>query len=957
MRVIWLTGWLVIWGSLALATPRALPIERISAPTHEEPREVGWENFSGKLAVSENWLAIYEAWDPVAEALTGRIRVLRRRGLSEIAEMPLSNLGPIDVRGVDIGFAEGALVVGLKDHGSHPARVALYDVSDQGLGLRWVADLPEAISDSITIAVAPVGIVVGGGYPATTVRLDPATGAVIGEWAAGPGIMVGATGMLEVVKSTQWNGIDEFRLIDWSNSGRVVDLRRLEGMPTDYREFYVSVAEGVALLLAIYDDRTVVTAYDLAMGVLWSRTDPPGDWYQPAVDQGRILVDGDDQVSVYDLRTGEWLADIHSPVVGDDWFGWKVEAAGALIYIRGQDEWWMYDRETLAFQGKLEAGDHPLGNVLFMDLPNSDWIALVYNFNDYTGFLYNSDYWNPQVLLYDPDVDEFVAQLDPEDSIIRSGSGTSYFARPEAFGVNFFSLPDGRIGLVSNQLSEGNGIKYQVFDPVLRVSDVSPRVAATVSFEARRGFRHQLMRQAPGGAPEPVGDAVWSWDDGELISHDISLSESRPPFRWSLRQEQRVVITSDYQPLVMDIENEWLDTGHDFLAMAPAANAIVVAEWGNLLGDPGVVRVLDANHGEERFALGPFSNRFGTTLLIDGDYLLAGGASRNEVVDLHSGESLFTAAGGWYVMSGGVVVGRSGDELSAYDLANGAELFRITPDPSPGDDERLLAGGDVMVSGLRVYDLHTGAVRFDLVSPNPEEHDHFAARVAVGAGVVVAVATGQGIAYVFDAETGDHLHSLSLPERPEGYTNYGTRYPMLAIDEASGILAWAINDHDSRRSIDVFDLAAGRHLVSVQAPRETIHFGGEPHRVEREVIGDGVALLGNQLWLRMRNGNGSTGSGVARLDLAPFRDAVLLNETPDLTPEHHLELRWFARRDLQYTPWAGGGPDVLEPAGDAMTGDGGIQSMRLLIPEDASQWFGQIRAEWVPPPPPIGIVF
>jgi outer membrane protein assembly factor BamB len=122
-------------------------------------------------------------------------------------------------------------------------------------------------------------------------------------------------------------------------------------------------------------------------------------------------------------------------------------------------------------------------------------------------------------------------------------------------------------------------------------------------------------------------------------------------------------------------------------------------------------------------------------------------------------------------------------------------------------------GGQLRPGLVSVYDVETGIAVTTLPNPTPEDSDFFGEAVAID-GDRILVGSGQvdvggipnaGEAYLFDARTGDLLHTFTSP-LPEEDGWFGR-----VLDIDGDIVAIASANMLKKTSVDIFDAVTGEH--------------------------------------------------------------------------------------------------------------------------------------------------
>jgi hypothetical protein len=308
-------------------------------------------------------------------------------------------------------------------------------------------------------------------------------------------------------------------------------------------------------------------------------------------------------------------------------------------------------------------------------IPGSEKLAWVGNDGRSALPLFNSIIWNPQVLLYDPETRCFEGRMEPEDVINRSTSGIGGFPSPELFGIEFWTLPDGKVAMSSNRMS-GDGTKYQVFDPVLRVETPRPDVTASVTYREKPGYQVVLEKVAGAGDVEVLASAPFG--QGAMRTVDVPANSREVGDRFFLQEEEVVRVSTDYEVLIEDVTGEG-GTGR-MVALAPEAGAVVLnsIKGGNF--PVGTITVLNHDDGTVRFSVGSRAKAFGSFVAVGGRYLAVAtsGLSASDAItvfDLVTGEELFELpVARSFAISGDVMVRWMNDELIGHRISSDEEL-------------------------------------------------------------------------------------------------------------------------------------------------------------------------------------------------------------------------------------------------------------------------------------------
>ena len=322
--------------------------------------------------------------------------------------------------------------------------------------------------------------------------------------------------------------------------------------------------------------------------------------------------------------------------------------------------------------------------------------------------------------------------------------------------------------------------------------------------------------------------------------------------------------------------------------------------------DSGAVYLFDTNGTLLQTFLNPTpaaNDLFGNSVAIDGDNILitaffddAGGTDSGAayLFDAITGDLLHTFLnpnlraddqfGSQVAIEGNrILLSARADDTGTVD-SGFAYLFDIdgnllqtfaNPTPDAGDFFGSAVGieGDNIVIGAflddtgatnsgaaYVFDANTGDLLHTLLNPSPEGHDTFGnvldiseGKIIIGAGRDNTAGRNTGLAYLFDAETGDLLHTFANPT-PEVDDFFGNK---VAIEGDLVLLSAAGDKMNGMYSgaAYLFD-TDGNLLQSFFSPMP------DPN----DLFGDEVDISGNTLVIGARFGDaGGTNSGSAHL--------------------------------------------------------------------------------------------
>lgn len=948
-----LLGILLVAGN---STAGDLPIlyaeNELVAPAHEIFGENGTSNYGGQLVVSEDFIAIYEAWDPGRESLAGRVRILDRVSLVERAVISLTDFQNDTGRGYQIAPAGDRLAVIEQAGEGTQAEWALYQLAGTGANLVLRQELKFEFGYALQMEARGEDFVLWD--PEETVLFSGDDGAELGRWASSFGTQVGEHWFLG-----SSNENDGLKLVDFRESGTVRDLALLPRIETGFAGLSASDIGDKILLSSYYQNvdgtsRTSSSIYDPGTDlILWDQSST--DDQDPLIVAGEQAFSWLDQrrIRVQSLEDGKDKGTLILPEeVTSFGSGLRVVSHQGILYLSmsGDSRSLKFDEATLGFLGMIDPGDEPAGGALIRPIAGTEKLAWVYNDHRNSGFQINSYFWNPQVLVFDPTKGKFVGRIEPEDSLSRSSSGLDGYPKPENFGIEFYALPEGRIGMKSPTL-RGDGNKYQIFDPILRVESPKAELTARLKYREKPGYAVTIEKRFGNGAGEV--SASTGFGQGEERVVEVAGNGAERGERYYLKEIEKVRVATDYEKLIDVFPGAGIENPSSQVTLAPGAGAVVVSTLESGFLARGSVKILNHHDGSERFALAPRAKRFGSFVAVEGETVAIATAGLYPsdsitVFDLMTGEEkLSTSAASSFALSGDVMVRFHNGELIGHRISSDLELYRIPVDYTPvhpSDRPPLVCGAGVVILQLAVYDLETGAFRFDLVSPNPEPQDSFGAEIVADGTVIAAVSTGQATGYLFDAATGDFLRSFVVEELAEGFTNSSSGFPLLAMDAGTGVIAWAVNGWMQVPGINLFEISTGERFAQIRVP-EPGFVDGVPV-VDFTTIGTGLGLAKDGLWLVAGS---LRATGLAMYDYSRIRNRPLDQRESEIIAQRYLKMSFRGRRGVNYQPF--GGPlNSLEKVGNLVGGIGGVQSVLLPVPAGQNRWFGLLQPEWAPKP-------
>ncbi|MFI4854495.1 MAG: hypothetical protein ACIAQF_05900 [Phycisphaerales bacterium JB065] len=178
--------------------------------------------------------------------------------------------------------------------------------------------------------------------------------------------------------------------------------------------------------------------------------------------------------------------------------------------------------------------------------------------------------------------------------------------------------------------------------------------------------------------------------------------------------------------------------------------------------DSGSVYLFDANTGQELIKIvasdGAESDGFGSSLAMDGGYLLVGAPGDDDLGSASGAVYLFDVSTAQELMKWTASDGAEFDNFGSAVAIHG----QYAVISAPRDDD-----GETDSGSAYVFDVNTGQQLRKLTASDPEPNHGFQAVAVHGSIAVIGASTdedngdGSGAAYVFDLVTGQELHKLT----------------------------------------------------------------------------------------------------------------------------------------------------------------------------------------------------
>jgi outer membrane protein assembly factor BamB len=380
--------------------------------------------------------------------------------------------------------------------------------------------------------------------------------------------------------------------------------------------------------------------------------------------------------------------------------------------------------------------------------------------------------------------------------------------------------------------------------------------------------------------------------------------------------------------LVQTIVNPTPAEGDRFgLGVAIAGSRIVVGAACDDTGRPegGAVYLFDASTGGLQLTLvdptRPTYDDFGQAVDVDGNTVLVGAryddaSARNAgtayLIDASTGQVLHTlanptpAAGdafGYNVAISGnlAVVGTPADGLGAayvFDTTTGNLLWTLS-DPTSAKNyfgsAVAISGNNIVVGAYYdhrdagacgvayVFDASTGQLRWTLRNPTPADGDWFGMSVAVSGNTVVVGAfyddaggSNAGAAHVFDASTGTWLYTLTNPAQA-AEDRFGSD---VAVSGSTIVVGATRNDTGASNAgaAYVFDASTGNLRWTLNNPTP----------VSGDSFGASVAVSGDLVVVGAYNDNtGYSDAGAAYLFDASAGNLLYTLQNPTPAADDH----------------------------------------------------------------------
>lgn len=663
-----------------------------------------------------------------------------------------------------------------------------------------------------------------------------------------------------------------------------------------------------------------------------------------------------DGVIVRDLNTGKVTGNIALGTESkDQWFGYRIACVRDKLFVSSDRAWYAYDPSTLKLLFRADDQGWDLSLAEPVPVKGTDLIGFVFNLNNYSGFLINSYYYNPQVMLLDVRRRRFTHRLNLEDAIIIGG-----FNPPLNFGRSLYAAGPASVAVER----PGFGGDYKVYSLSPSAGGIHQARIASVSYDSTLGYGFEVRRV---GSTDPMESVAIG--SGKTVVLDVPYAEFVSGADYELVRNQRFRVKDDYDVPWEDLKTLLGGNAED-VAIHGELAVVSVPEHDSPKTAAGAVFVLNlAKKKIVRMIKEPnagINHRFGSSIDLDGERLAVGSTTGVYVYNIETGTLLASFPAAVTVALSGNILIRGYNEgtyangswtyngkATAYDLTTGKSLYTVPTGYMSRfsyDTTRIALGATRMLLGLNVHDLATGVFQFKLSSPNPQTDDNFSSSIAVDGDVAAVGASGQGAAYLFDLTTGQSFRTCQIQDRPEGFTNYYISGGGLNLNVAAGLLAWVVPDQTSSvtSGIHLFDISTGEEIVKIISPTEevaTIPYPpgspSIPRGLNIHTLANAVALDGNRL-IFLQDGGTSLGSD----DVSETRETPLVREIVSLSAAEYLEVAVETRRDTTYQLFAGHSPAQMSDTGIVFQGTGGTVVRRVPIPSNTGSWIASVRLKW-----------
>lgn len=945
--------------------PEVLSYQKISSPHHEVPNPVaGWNVYDGQLLFTNRYLVVYEPQIPDSHGIVqswGYIEVFDRLTFTKSGEIHPNESTANNRWGTSLAIGGDYIAVGSSGT-EKKTGVDVYDLKTcrpsyhlnppKGSSGNGYGSLLKVIgSRLLVLATDSVSI-----YDLTTGKrqgIQPLTSWYSGKSASKRFVMYAeqpdewgygkATQVLDLLKPKNPLWIQDLSFLDPDSSSMEVKC-------FDKRLFLVEPKTGYVK----------IHGYDLETRTrLFTRRDHQDDGYGSAAWKDRLFVPDpysspNGRVVVRDFKTGK-ITSVITPKLKskDQRFGSRIACIRNTLFISSDKAWYAYDPQTLKQLYRADDQGWNLDHAEPVPTTGSDRIGFVFNFGKYDGFLFNSYYYNPQVMLLDPGSGQFTHRLNLEDAIIMSG-----FSPPTEFGRSLYAAGQDSVAVER----PGTGGDYKIFSLSPSAGVIQQKPVASLLYPSTLGYGFEIRKA---GTDTPLQTIPFG--SGKTTDADIPYSDFTSGTRYELIRSQQFRLKDDY-----DILSENLTTlpGGEATNIKVFGNLAVVSvpQYSSPRTSSGAVFVLDMTQNKiVRTIQSPdpqFNEQFGSTMDLDNNRVAVGSKTGTYVYNIETGEMLgkFPAASK-AVISGNFLVRSYYDNeyvgsawvyywrVTVYDLSTGKPLY-TGPKISKYDATSIKAGSTRMLLGPDVYDLATGQYQFTLSSPNPETDDNFPSAIAADGEIAAVAASGQGTAYLFDLTNGQYLRSCHIHDRPQGFTNYYVKDGGLSLDATTGTLCWLVPDTTATtaQGVHLFDIPTGQEIAKIVSPTHEETAWEFPSGTTTTTIESTyymtaiVSLDGNHVVFSQKNQNGEISLG--SLDATALREIPLVREIVPLAPNAYLEISVETRRDTTYQIYAGPSAAQASDTGISFKGTGDTVIRRIPFPPNARSWVATVQLGW-----------
>lgn len=511
---------------------------------------------------------------------------------------------------------------------------------------------------------------------------------------------------------------------------------------------------------------------------------------------------------------------------------------------------------------------------------------------------------------------------------------------------------------------------------------VTPEVTlqGRLTYTTASGYRYDLLRQTPGTADYALVRSL-TLDNGLAHADTVPYADylAATPYRLDGAQFSRRITQATPLPAALaDVAATSLSVSDTRLALS--SRDIFTAS-------PGLVRVVDRASGDLQFTLESpetsRASRFGQQVKINAHYVAVGSpyaeyAGNIDVFDAATGAlvrsfSTGRGLGTHFALSGHRLAAtwidstyQSGQytraaRVTVFELPSG-RILHTTPFATESSAYTVSflpleteVSGDFLVvraagpSGsfadegrVRILDLETGALRYELASAAPAAGEAFGSWLATGGDWLAVGSSGTWKVGVYDLPTGTLSHTLTMDDPAAVRINYASVTPKLSIDSALGYLSWFVTQDTEAGPLGLagaaylYDLTTGTQVAKA-VPSYT---GYTSPRLQGALLADGT-LYGF-----------TSQRPLAAFPYADIVAAPLLSTSETLTPSAAARLEFPTLNGIVYQPELSVDDGATwTTTGKSLLGNSAPASVTLPLPTNTAPETIQfrIKTRWAMP--------